>query len=75
MSEEEYAEVVQQVLKPYQLTSLSIATVSRWLQALGSVYYYFDEVRKEKMVEFHIDASDKLLLWGNTTGTLEVTLV
>ncbi len=42
MSEEEYAEVVRQVLKPYRLTSLSIS-VSRWLQALGFKY----EVRKK----------------------------
>ena len=27
--------------------------------ARGSGYYYFDEVRMEKMVEFHVDASDK----------------
>jgi len=101
MSEEEYAEVVQQVLKPYRLTSLSISTVVDghekpstiaywkafcerylgnearmhcWVQitekvakkleeegeiARGSGYYYFDEVRMEKMVEFHVDASDK----------------
>jgi hypothetical protein len=36
--------------------------------ARGSGYYYFDEVRKEKMVEFHVDASDKLLLFDNVTG-------
>jgi hypothetical protein len=36
--------------------------------ARGSGYYYFDEVRKEKIIEFHIYASDKLLLLGNITG-------
>ena len=46
MNEEEYAEVVQQVLKPYRLTSLSISTVSRWLQALGFKY----EIREERIL-------------------------
>jgi hypothetical protein len=127
---------VQQVLKPYRLTSLSISTVSQWLQALGfkyeirkkgyyinghekpstlayrkvfyegyliyearmhcwvqitekvakrleeereiargSAYHYFDEVRKEKMVEFHVDASDKLLFLGNVTGDFGGNLI
>jgi hypothetical protein len=46
MSEEEYAEVVQQVLKPYRLTCISISTVSRWLQVLGFKY----EVRKKRIL-------------------------
>ena len=36
--------------------------------AVGSGYYYTDTVTKEKMVEFHVDASDKLLLLGNIDG-------
>ncbi len=129
MSEEEYTEVVRQVLKPYQFTCISISTVSHWLQVLGfkyevrkkgyyvdghekpstieyrksfcerylgyearmhrwvqikeevakkmeeegeiargSGYYYYDEATKEKMVEFHVDASDKLLLLRNING-------
>jgi hypothetical protein len=36
--------------------------------AVGSGYYYTDAVTKEKMVEFHVDALDKLLLLGDIDG-------
>jgi hypothetical protein len=31
---------------------------------IGSHYYYTDAITNEKMVEFHVDASKKLLLLG-----------
>ncbi len=37
---------------------------------VGSGYYYTDAVTKEKRVEFHVDASDKLLLLGALMVTL-----
>jgi len=58
MCEEEYAEVVRQVLKPYRLTCLSISTVSRWLNALGFKYevrkkgYYVDGHEKPSTIEY-----------------------
>ncbi len=36
--------------------------------ALGSGHYYIDQDTQEKMLEFHVDASDKLLLLGNISG-------
>ena len=36
--------------------------------AEGSGYYYTDQGTQERMVEFHVDASDKLLLLGNISG-------
>ncbi len=59
------------------------ARIHRWVQvklevakkngregeiAVGSGNYYFDELSQENMVEFHVDASDKLLLVGNISG-------
>jgi hypothetical protein len=35
---------------------------------IGSGYYYTDAVTKEKMVEFHVVASDKVLLLGDIDG-------
>jgi hypothetical protein len=34
----------------------------------GSGYYYTDQSSQELMVEFHVDASNKLLLLGNVAG-------
>ncbi len=58
IGEEEYAEVVQQVLKPYRLTCLSISTVSHWLQALQFKYevrkqvYYDDGYEKPYIIKY-----------------------
>jgi hypothetical protein len=35
---------------------------------VGSGYYYTDQATQEKMVEFHVDASDKLLLLVNISS-------
>jgi hypothetical protein len=38
----------------------------------SSGYYYTDAIAKEKMVVFHVDASEKLLLLGTTYSDLSV---
>ncbi len=35
---------------------------------VGSGYYYTDQDSDQKMVEFDVDASNKLLFPGNVTG-------
>ena len=38
LGEQKYQEVLKQVLKPFRLTCISIATVSRWMNLLGFKY-------------------------------------
>jgi hypothetical protein len=73
----EYRKVFCEHYLPYE------ARMHRWVQVkeevakkleeegeitVGSGYYYTDQATQEKMVEFHVDASDKLLLLGNISG-------
>ncbi len=67
MGEEEYAEVVRQILKPYRLTCLSISTVTRWMQALGFKYeirkkgYYVDGHEKPSTIEYRKSFCERYL--------------